>query len=114
MLTWDDVRSLAADLPGTEVGTSYGTPALKVKGKLFVRIHDDGDSLVVKCDPFDRDFLTALWPDRFYFTPHYRDYPWVLVRMAVAGPEDVRELVAGAWRMAAPKRVVAEWDAARR
>ncbi|MGQ3237636.1 MAG: MmcQ/YjbR family DNA-binding protein, partial [Shinella sp.] len=34
------LQRLAEDLPGVETGTSYGTPALKVAGKLFLRIKD--------------------------------------------------------------------------
>jgi hypothetical protein len=35
-VTWETVRQLALALPGVEEGTSYGTPALKVRGKLLV------------------------------------------------------------------------------
>jgi hypothetical protein len=37
MPTWDDVLTAAADLPGGEVGASYGTPSLKVRGKFMCR-----------------------------------------------------------------------------
>ncbi len=37
--TFDDVRALARKLPGVEDSTSYGTAALKVRGKLMVRLH---------------------------------------------------------------------------
>ena len=52
-VTYDTIRRLALALPNVEEGTSYGTPALKVKGKLFVRLHDDRDKIVLKM-PFDR------------------------------------------------------------
>jgi len=38
----------AAGLPEVAIGTSYGTPALLVKDKSFVRMKD-GDTLVVMC-----------------------------------------------------------------
>ena len=41
-LNFADVTAAAGKLPGVEVSTSYGTPALKVKGKLLARLHDDG------------------------------------------------------------------------
>lgn len=34
------LRKAAAGLPEVEEGTSYGTPALKVRGKLICRIKD--------------------------------------------------------------------------
>ena len=49
-VTFETVRQIAQTLPGAEEGTSYGTPAFKVKGKLFARLHQDGESLVVGVD----------------------------------------------------------------
>ena len=54
---WDDVRALALSLPSVEESTSYGTPAFKVRGKLFVRLKEDGDSIVVRIDESDRRLL---------------------------------------------------------
>jgi hypothetical protein len=39
-LTWEDVVALAADLPGIQPSTSYGTPAIKVKGAMLVRLRE--------------------------------------------------------------------------
>ena len=47
LVTFDDVRKLALAWPEVEDGTSYGTPALKVRKKLLVRLKEDGDSLVM-------------------------------------------------------------------
>ncbi|MEA1673950.1 hypothetical protein [Nitrospirillum sp. BR 11163] len=40
--TFDDVRARALAWPGGENGTSYGTPALKVRGKFPTRLREDG------------------------------------------------------------------------
>jgi hypothetical protein len=42
-VTFDDVRRISLAGPGVEDGTSYGTPALKVRKKLLVRLKEDGD-----------------------------------------------------------------------
>jgi hypothetical protein len=98
------VRRLGLALPGTEEGTSYGTPALKVKGKLYARLKEDGRTLVVRTTFPDRDALLQLDPETFFITEHYRDYPWVLVRLSRVGPPRLRELLEQAWRLAAPPR----------
>ena len=49
-VTFETVRQLALALTGLDEGTSYGTPAWKVKGKLFARQHQDGESLVISVD----------------------------------------------------------------
>jgi len=80
-VTYDTVRRIALTLPDVEEGTSYGTPALKVKGKLMVRLRPDLDSIVLKM-PFDeRDELMHAEPETYYITDHYEPYPWILVRL---------------------------------
>lgn len=50
MVTYDIIRELARRFPGVEEGTSYGTGALKVKGKLLVRLKEDGETIVLRTD----------------------------------------------------------------
>ena len=52
-ITCDAVRRVALTFPNVEESTSYGTPALKVKGKLFVRWRneEDPDTIVLKTPP---------------------------------------------------------------
>jgi hypothetical protein len=47
MPTWKDVVRMATKLPSVEESTSYGSPALKVAGKTFVRLRDEADGAVV-------------------------------------------------------------------
>src|ERR1700674_1278302 len=90
--TFDTVRELALALPNVEDGTSYGTPALKVKKKLMVRLREDGDVVFVL--GFDkRDMLMAARPEAFYTTDHYRDYPSVLVRLDRVTTGELRDCV---------------------
>ncbi len=101
-VTYETVRRIALAFPGVEDGFSYGTPALKVKGKLFVRLRPDLDSVVVKM-PFDRrDELLAAEPERYYITEHYLPYEWILVRLATARADALPELLETAYRAALP------------
>jgi hypothetical protein len=99
------VCALAAVLPGVEEATSYGTPALKVKGKLFARLREDGETLVLRTTPEDRELLLQTWPRVFYLTDHYRDYPWVLVRLAKIRRAHLAEVLEDAWGRVAPLRL---------
>jgi hypothetical protein len=98
-------------LPGVEDGTSYGTPALKVRGKLFVRLHQDGGCFVLRAGILDRHILIQAQPEAFFITDHYRNYPWVLVRFAAIPRSALPELLERAWRLVAPKTLLAEWEA---
>src|ERR1700733_2361299 len=93
-ITYDTVRQMALLLPNVEEGTSYGTPALKVKGQLIIRLREELDSIVLKM-PFDRrEELMAGDPETYYITDHYREYEWVLVRLAEENADAPRALVA--------------------
>lgn len=109
-MDFDEARRIALALPGAEEGTSYGTPAFFVRRKLFARLREDGDSLVLKCNVFERKYLMEDLPEVFYLTDHYRDYPLVLGRLSAISPALLRERIEESWRIAAPKKLIAELD----
>jgi hypothetical protein len=110
-VTWQTVLELALLLPECEVGTSYGTPACKVRGKLFARLHQSGDSVVVRIDRRERLMRMQADPKAFYITDHYAAYPWVLVRLSAIRRDDLADLLEDAWRLSAPKRLLASFEA---
>jgi hypothetical protein len=110
-MTWDEVRAIAQSFPEVEESTSYGTPALKVKGKLLTRLRPEDDSLVLVDVGFDeREMLIAAEPATFHTTPHYKDYPSVLARLGSLRADALRHFLERRWRAAAPKRVVRAYD----
>ena len=113
MPSWEDVVEIAGRFPGVEVGTTYGaSPCVKVRGKFMCRLRTDPDALVVRTiDLADAEALLKGQPDVFFVTPHYEGYPAVLVRMDVVDRDQLAELVEDAWRLQAPKRLVAAHDA---
>ena len=111
-MTFDDVRAVALRWPEVEDGTSYGTPALKVRKKMLVRLKEDGDSLVMPGVPQDeRDMLIESRPKVFYLTDHYRDYPMVLIRLSKAKRAMVEPLLRRQWRTLASKAAVRAFEA---
>jgi hypothetical protein len=106
-IAWDTVLEIALALPGAEESTSYGTPACKVAGKLFVRLHQEGDSIVVRIDKSERAMRMRADPNAFYITDHYAAYPWMLVRLSGVRRDDLADLLEESWRLSAPKRLLA-------
>lgn len=102
---FDDARAIALALDGVTEGTSYGTPALKVGGKLLARLREDGETLVVPVDLDAREMLLRSDPETFYITDHYAPYPWVLVRLPRVARATLAALLEEGWRSVAPKRV---------
>ena len=111
MAGWADVVAAAAALPETEEGTWYRTPALKVRGRSFCRLKEDGETLVVLVDLGEKEMLMESEPQIFFETPHYHGYPAVLVRLAAIGEDELAEVLEDSWRRKAPKRLIAEQDA---
>jgi hypothetical protein len=97
---FDTVRKIALALDGVEEATSYGTAALKVRGALFLRLKEDGDSLVVRIDFDQREAMIADDPGVYYITDHYLKYPWILVRLSRVHPDAIRDLIGSAYRIA--------------
>ncbi|CCE02729.1 hypothetical protein [Bradyrhizobium sp. STM 3809] len=110
-MTFDDVRAFALPWPEVEDGTSYGTPALKVRKKMLARLKEDGDSLVLPGVPSDeRAMLVESRPKLFYFTDHYRDYPIVLLRLSQARRADVEPLLRRQWQALASRKARTAFD----
>ena len=107
-ITFRDVRALGMKLPGAEVGTAYGSPALLVNGQMFaclaVNKAVEPDTLGVRV-PFDqRDDLLTEASDIYYLTDHYVDYPIVLVRLSRIGRDALGALLEMAHRFVATEK----------
>lgn len=95
--------------PGVEEGLSWGTPALKVRGKLLARMRE-ADVVVLICDMDEKAFLMEFQPDVYFQTDHYKGYPAVLARLSQIEPEELAERIERACRSIATKKMVVEFD----
>lgn len=104
-VSWEDVVAFAVTLPEVAESTSYGTPSIKVAGKMMGRLRTDSDgALALKCSTADKEALVAGPDPAFYTTPHYDGYDYVLVALDLVDREELFELVDDAWHIAAPAR----------
>ena len=101
------VETIARALPDVEVTTAWGSPAVKVRGKMFacmaINKAAEPNSLAVMMDFADRDALLEDDPDTYYLKDHYRNYPCVLVRLSRIRTEALRDLIVGAHRFVSAK-----------
>ena len=105
---------IALKLPGTQESTSYGTPSVKVKGKILSRLRTEAEGgLALVCDFIDREILLQADPETFYLTEHYRNYPMILIHLDKIRPDALPDLVERAWRMRAPAKLVKDYDSAK-
>ncbi len=107
-MTFDEAVAFALRLPGTELSTSYGKPAVKVasNGRAFLfRGHEPETSFAVAIDMDTVEILKATDPGTFWQTPHYEGWPGVLIRYDSKDEERVREVIERSrdWTAAKPK-----------
>jgi hypothetical protein len=103
--SFDTVRAIAKTLPGVEEGTSWGKPAIKLRGTLVACIasHSSAEpgTLVVRLGFDQRDAMIAEAPETYYVTPHYQAYACVLVRLAGIDRDALADLLQAALRFVA-------------
>jgi hypothetical protein len=96
-IDFDTVRKIGLALPGVEESTAYGSPALKVRGKLLacvpVNRSTEPGSLMVRVGFDDRAEPLAAAPDVYYVTDHYLDYSAVLVCLSRVTPGVLLDLL---------------------
>lgn len=110
-----EICAIAERLPGVERGTSYRTPALKVKGKFMARLRTESEGwLAIRCDFVDRQMLMEAGPEVFHVTDHYRDYPMILIDLNEVRRDALPDIIERAWRMTASKKLIREFDEANR
>jgi len=109
---YDRVLALTAALPGIKHTRAYGTPCIKVLGKVMARLRSESEGgLALRCDFADRHMLMQADPRTFYVTDHYLNYPMVLINLEEVRWDAMPGLLETAWRLVAPRRVIDEYDA---
>jgi hypothetical protein len=105
---FDTVRAAARELPGVEDVIRYdGAPVLKLGGCFLAGLAThrsaEPDTLVVRYNMDDREWLLEEAPDTYYLTAYYRPYPLILVRLRQVDPEALRDLLKVSWQLTAVK-----------
>jgi hypothetical protein len=106
MKDWDEAVAFALSLPGAELSTSYGKPAVKVNGRAFLfPSHEADTSFAISIDLDTVEILKETDPDTFWQTAHYEGWPGILVRYDSADPQRVRAMIERSrdWNAARPR-----------
>ncbi|NMO14278.1 hypothetical protein HPC49_17015 [Pyxidicoccus fallax] len=113
-MTWEQLCKVGCELPEVEEGIWWRTPALQVRGKSFVRLKEDGATVVFLLESVDeQEFLIQAMPALYFITDHYKGYPAVLARLSKLRVDEGRRRLEAAWRLKAPKTLVRRFEEAR-
>ena len=111
-MTEAEMDAVIMAFPMVEKGLSYRQPSYLLNGKFFTRLRREDASLVLLEVSFDeREMLMEAEPETFHFTPHYKDYPSVLARIATLHPGSLKAFLDRRFRKIAPKKLLKEWEA---
>jgi hypothetical protein len=114
------IRDIALALPEAvekPFGGHLSAPAFRVRDKFFVMCSEDAATINLKAPDGVQRILVGSDPDRFFVPKYVGPKGWVGVRIdPAAGPApdwvEVAEMICESYCLIAPKRLVAQWEAA--
>lgn len=102
LTSFNRVQKLGVKLPGVEVSTYFGMPALKLGGQMLACMAShksaEPDTLVVRVDMLERDLRVTNEPDIYYIKPHYVNYACVLTRLGRIDDSALADLLESGFR----------------
>ena len=113
MVTVDEVRALAAELPRSYEATVRGRLKLRVGRIVYAAFSRDGTTMGCGFPKEWRQTAVESEPDKFSL-PSEGDmrYQWIHVNLEAIDADEMRDLVENAWAMCVPKGVYEEYAAA--
>jgi hypothetical protein len=106
----DTIRRFALSLPQAEERETWGTATFRVHAKIYTMFSEEERHAWVKSTFDEQRALVAMFPDTFFVPPYVGPSGWVGVVISKVDPQEMRELVAEAWRTTAPRELVQAYD----
>ncbi|MGJ6962035.1 MmcQ/YjbR family DNA-binding protein [Streptosporangium sp. G11] len=108
----EEFLRMALALPEVELNDSREQwTGVKVRGKGFCYLSEAEAAAHVKTTREEQQAMIAENPEVFGPSWSGGRFGWVAVRLAGADPQELAELVTEAWRLTAPRRLVASFEA---
>jgi hypothetical protein len=102
------IRKTCLPWPEVSERLSYGTPGFFVRKKLFARMKEDGETLVVQSIIREKWMLKD--PQTYFITDHYLNYDYMLISLQRVLPDELTALLQTAWYNRAPRKLQQEFD----
>ena len=124
MANQKDVRRIAMSLPGTSQRKDRFAFSVRRgdRDKDFIwvwneriaprkaRVPNPGVLAVRVADLDKKDGLLASDKEKFFTEPHYDGFPAILVRLPAVDTDELKQLIAAAWRCFAPRALLEEFE----
>jgi len=87
---------IALSIPGTEEVLWFKKPAVFIHGQFLTKVHDKEDAMTLRVSSMEmRDMMLEAEPKLFYITDHYRNFPFVLARLAALDRKTLKAMLIG-------------------
>jgi hypothetical protein len=106
-----DVRTIALALPEATERPAWDMACLRVRDKIFASMPPAEEWVAIRLAPGENAELAAERPAVFSVPHHYRNSSMVVVQLAAADRAELAELLTEGWRLRAPARLRAAFDA---
>ena len=95
-ITRNEGWKIALALPGATETLWFNRPAVFIHGQFLTKVHDKEDAMVLRVGSMEmRDMMLEAEPKLFYITDHYRNFPYVLVRLSALDRKTLKEMLVG-------------------
>ena len=112
-LSSSQLVEMSTELPEVVLKESDNWTNITFKGRGFAWVNHPDNRAMIKAHHDERAALVATAPGVYEAGWTTNSSAWVRVRLELADPEEVSELLEEAWRMTATKCAVKAFDAAR-
>jgi len=113
VLSSSQLVDIAATLPEVVLREGPDWTNITFKGRGFAWVNHPENRAMIKARHDERAALLATAPVTYAAGWATNSSAWVRVRLELADPDEVRELLEDAWRMTATKRAIRAFDEVR-
>jgi len=102
---FEPLRQIALQFPDASDSLShYDTPSVKIKKNLLARLHENGGFIAIRTDFESRDYFLEHYPEVFFITPHYNDYPYICMYVRGYSLEVLKEVLETGYKAITTKK----------
>lgn len=95
-LTKAEARRIMLAIPGTDERLWFREPSVFIHDRFLAKTHKKEDAVTLQVASMEmRDMMLEAEPKLFYITDHYRNFPFVLIRLKALTARVLKDILVG-------------------
>src|SRR5580704_15302095 len=95
-LTRSEAWKIILAVPGAENRLWFNQPSGFLHDRFLAKVHHKEEAVTLQVGSMEmRDMMLEAEPKLFYITDHYRNFPFVLIRLKALTPKTLKEILVG-------------------